>query len=208
MAEMLNKDKYINAILYFLEHINNTWLGKTKLMKLLYYLDFDFYEQHGRSITGDTYVRWELGPIPRNAERILEELAENKDIHVYTTKVGEYDQTRCLSLREFDVSVFTSEEYRELERVAQCWENFTATDMVKRTHREIPYRATEENQTIDYDLAYYRNSDSVTEEDRGEAEILGQIPEVKLLVRRVAKEIEEGTITDYSNVPLDEIPDC
>ncbi len=47
--------KMEQAILFFLEHINNVHLGRTKLMKLLYYVDFDHYEKYGRSITGAEY---------------------------------------------------------------------------------------------------------------------------------------------------------
>jgi len=42
-----NKNKMKQVILYFLEHINNFHLGKTKLMKLLYYVDFDNFEKYG-----------------------------------------------------------------------------------------------------------------------------------------------------------------
>lgn len=51
------KDKMEQAILYFCERINNVHLGKTKLMKLLYYLDFDHMEEYGTPVTGGTYKK-------------------------------------------------------------------------------------------------------------------------------------------------------
>lgn len=39
----LDERKYQRAILYFVAACNNEHLGKTKLMKLLYYLDFQCY---------------------------------------------------------------------------------------------------------------------------------------------------------------------
>jgi hypothetical protein len=35
-----SEEKLQQVILYFLEHINNVHLGRTKLMKLLYFVDF------------------------------------------------------------------------------------------------------------------------------------------------------------------------
>ena len=54
----INEKKYKNAILFFANRIRNGTLGKLKLMKLLYFLDFDFFEKYGRSVTGDEYLRF------------------------------------------------------------------------------------------------------------------------------------------------------
>ena len=72
----INKKKYKNIILFFANRIRNGTLGKLKIMKLLYYLDFDFFEKYGRSVTGDEYLRFELGPVPRMGEKILKERLE------------------------------------------------------------------------------------------------------------------------------------
>ena len=50
-----SREKQKNALLYFIGHTNNSKLGKTKLLKLLYFLDFGFFEKHDRSVTGDVY---------------------------------------------------------------------------------------------------------------------------------------------------------
>jgi len=52
----INKEKYINALLYFIENCNNKFLGKTKLNKLFYYLDFIYYRDHKVSVTLDIYI--------------------------------------------------------------------------------------------------------------------------------------------------------
>ncbi len=45
----IDEKKYKNAILFFAKKIQNGTLGKLKLMKLLYFLDFDFFEKYGRA---------------------------------------------------------------------------------------------------------------------------------------------------------------
>src|SRR2546426_12712220 len=69
-------DKMRQVILYFLEHINNVHLGRTKLMKLLYFVDFDHYEKHGQSVTGAIYRKLPHGPYPNDAEKLIKRMKE------------------------------------------------------------------------------------------------------------------------------------
>ena len=56
------REKLINAIIYFAQHTQ--YLGKIKLFKLLYLLDFEHFRQTGQSVTGLTYSAWKYGPVP------------------------------------------------------------------------------------------------------------------------------------------------
>ena len=87
MATKINQEKYRNAILFFASRIQNGTLGKLKLMKLLYYLDFDFFEKYGRPVTGDEYLRFENGPVPRMAEKFLKQM-DGKDIKISKKKIA------------------------------------------------------------------------------------------------------------------------
>src|SRR4029077_11187228 len=69
-----SEEKLQQVILYFLEHINNVHLGRTKLMKLLYFVDFDHYEAHGQSVTGATYRKLPHGPYPDKVEKLIEKM--------------------------------------------------------------------------------------------------------------------------------------
>src|SRR5258708_26258226 len=61
---IINNDrkKLIAAIMYFAKNTNKC--GKTKLFKLLYFLDFEHFRQAGRSVTGLSYYAWKMGPVP------------------------------------------------------------------------------------------------------------------------------------------------
>ncbi|MFA5000780.1 MAG: Panacea domain-containing protein [Candidatus Paceibacterota bacterium] len=157
MAKIDNK-KYKNVILYFADRIQNGTLGKLKMMKLLYYLDFDFFEKHGRSITGDEYLRFENGPVPRMAEKLLKEM-NGQEIKITAKKVGVglNDQQHIQALRAYDLNVFSREELVMLEEVADKWEKFSGSEMKSATHGEAPWIATKPNEVIDYNLVYYRN---------------------------------------------------
>ena len=154
----INEKKYKNAIIFFAKKIQNGTLGKLKLMKLLYYLDFDFFEKYGESVTLDQYLRFENGPVPRNAEKIIREM-NGKEIKIThrKTKEGMNDQQHIEALDDFDLNVFTKEELIMLEEVANKWEKFTGSEMKMATHGEAPWISTKPDEVIDYNLAYYRN---------------------------------------------------
>jgi len=154
----INEKKYKNAVLFFAKKVQNGTLGKLKMMKLLYFLDFDFFEKYGKSVTGDNYLRFENGPVPQMAEKILKEM-NGKEIKITNKKVanGYNDQQHIEALKEFDMNVFAKEELIMLEEVADKWEKFSGSEMKTATHGEAPWIATKPNEIIDYNLAYYRN---------------------------------------------------
>ena len=154
----INEKKYKNAILFFAHKIRNGTLGKLKLMKLLYFLDFDFFEKYGRSVTGDEYLRFENGPVPRQAEKMIKKML-GREIKINNRKVaaGYNDQQHIEPLTDFDVDVFSREELLMLEETANKWEKFSGAEMKSASHGEAPWIATKPNDVIDYNLALYRN---------------------------------------------------
>lgn len=154
----INEKKYKHVILFFASKIQNGTLGKLKLMKLLYFLDFDFFEKYKKSITGDDYLRFNNGPVPRMAEKILKEMQKNEiKITKRKMKPGLNDQQHIEALVNFDLSLFTREELMMMEEIANKWEKFSGTEMKTASHGEAPWVATKPNDVIDYNLAFYRN---------------------------------------------------
>jgi len=154
----INEKKYKNIILFFANKIRNGTLGKLKMMKLLYFLDFDYFEKYGNSVTGDKYLRWDNGPVPYIAEKILDKM-DGAEIKILKRKVGSgyNDQLHIEALKNFDINLFSREELLMMEEVADKWERHTGAEMKSASHGEAPWIATKPNEFIDYNLAYYRN---------------------------------------------------
>lgn len=154
----INEKKYKNTILFFAKKIQNGTLGKLKMMKLLYYLDFDFFEKYGRPVTGDEYLRFENGPVPRMAEKILKQMS-GKEIKITSRKMpkGYNDQQHIEPLADFNPESFSKEEILMIEEIADKWEKFTGAEMKSASHGEAPWIATKPDNIIDYNLVYYRN---------------------------------------------------
>lgn len=73
MNKLFKYDKAVNSLLYALQNLG----GKTdmhKLCKILYFADQKHLSQYGRSITGDTYIAMQYGPVPSCVDDILKAL--------------------------------------------------------------------------------------------------------------------------------------
>jgi len=154
-----SEEKLQQVILYFLEHINNVHLGRTKLMKLLYFVDFDHYEAHGRSVTGATYRKLPHGPYPDNVEKLIKRMEKAGLVREVKTDHKGYTQHRLITRTgKFDPAKFSGAELQTLERVAADWADATAARIEAATHREAPWAATQDGKTIDYEMAEYRRA--------------------------------------------------
>jgi uncharacterized phage-associated protein len=131
-----DREKLLNAIIYFLEKTG--WYGKTKLFKLLYFLDFEHFKGTGRSVTGSDYFAWKMGPVPVAVQEEIgnpepeADFAESFDIDVKMDKGKKI--VYLVPKVAFDPSHFSKRELRLLEDLAARYEMSTAGEMVEQTH--------------------------------------------------------------------------
>jgi uncharacterized phage-associated protein len=154
----LRKEKLEQAILFFLREANNAHLGKTKLMKLLYFADFDHFEQYDAPITGARYRKLDHGPVADDARTALLALEEAGRVARRDVVSGGYLHHRYEPNEDVDVAVFSPTELDTLYQVAQKWLYHTTTQIEAATHGEAPWIAVKRNEIIPYYLAYYRNN--------------------------------------------------
>ena len=158
----MNLEKYVNAILFFLESVHN--LGRTKLYKLLYFLDFDHYEKYGEPVTGEAYQNKELGPVPVHAEEVINKMEEDGLIDVVPEQVIDFTRHKFVVKVHHDPKVFLPTEIEMLCEVAEKWAHHTANEIVSATHGEAPWIATARDEIMPYPYAYYRNKFAEVEE--------------------------------------------
>jgi len=158
---VFNQKKYQNAILYLCRKLGNEVHGKKKLAKLLYFVDFDLYEKRQKSLTGDVYKAFPMGPFPSRLEEITADMAKEKLLSVDNIKErDDYNATevyRCL--KEPDISVFEEEERKMLDRVVTKYGHLNGKQLEDLSHNEAPYIGTELRKEIPYELAFYRGTD-------------------------------------------------
>jgi len=154
----LRREKLEQAILFFVTHLEIQQLGKTELMKLLYYADFDHFEQYDDSVTGARYRRLEHGPVPDDAWAVLDEMVERKRLVPARVPSGPYDLITFQAQESFDPTAFSASERATLQEVAERFKAFSTKQIENATHGEAPWIAVKPNEIIPYYLAYYRNN--------------------------------------------------
>jgi uncharacterized phage-associated protein len=154
----MNEQKMQQVILFFLERINNVHLGRVKLMKLLYYVDFDHFEKYDRPITAARYRKLPHGPVPDKVDKVIKKMETGEMVKAVNVQNTRFAKHRLIPVNgKFDASLFTGDEISVLESVASRWADATAAEIEAATHVEAPWASTEETKAIDYELAYYRS---------------------------------------------------
>lgn len=121
-----NVNKVRQMILYFLGHMNVGY--KTSLNKLMFYADFLMYREHCVGISGLSYSALPYGNVPNNFKvlyGIFNEVEEIDDEKPYFKPL-----TVC------DLSVFSENEVRVLEYVAEKMAKQASTALSETNHLE------------------------------------------------------------------------
>lgn len=157
----LNENKYKNVILYLTKHIGKgTIVGKKKLYKLLYFVDFDFFEKYDKPLTGDIYHKLLMGPAPSYLDAIVLDMKRDGSLEMLKQKTspGYEDSYVYKALKKPDTSLLSSEEIEILNRVIKLYGDKNGGELEKLTHSEAPYLAVEEGEEIPLELAHYRGT--------------------------------------------------
>ena len=161
----IDEEKYQNVILFLCSKLADKSIhGKKKLAKLLYYIDFDRFEFNESmvSITGDTYVRLKMGPVPNSFEGIVGRMSDLGMLEVSEKLEFEGQKKPTViyrALKEPKMSIFDDEESFILNRVATKYAQLTGKDLEELSHREAPWVAVEHRDEIPFELAFYRGTD-------------------------------------------------
>lgn len=158
---VLHTEKYKQAILYLCVKLGKEVRGKKKLAKLLYFVDFDFFEKNQKYFTGDKYKALPMGPFPISLNEITQEMVKNKALKINSVQERNgYNATEIYTgLKEPQVTIFSKEEKAMLDRVIERYGYLNGKQLEDLTHAEAPYSGTKPNDIIFYELAFYRGTD-------------------------------------------------
>ncbi len=150
-------DKFKEVLLYILNKVGaKPNVGQTVLYKLLYFMDFDYYERYEQQLIGAKYQKNHYGPTPVEFAKIVRKMEEDGDLTEVKNKYFERAQTKYLARRRPDLSVLTAQELQVIEDVLTRLSDKNASEISEYSHGDVPWLATEDGQIIDYELAFYR----------------------------------------------------
>ena len=148
--------KLESLILYFASNIP-LHLGKKKLAKLMYFVDFTAYELLQEPISREKYMKYLYGPMPVRFYDILKDMASKNMLEV-GEQPAEFIPSTIVAKVPPDLSVFTPVELKLIEAITNEHKLSTAKELELKAQAEPPYKMVELNEEIPYHLALYRNT--------------------------------------------------
>ncbi len=152
-----NLDKFKEVLLYILNKVGSKPnIGESVLYKLLYFIDFNYYEKYEEQLIGATYIKNNYGPTPKEFIKIVEEMEAKKEIVKVADKYFQYPQRKYLPLRTPDLSKLNEDERNMIDFVLLILSDMNATQISEYSHQDVPWLTTEDGEVIDYESVFYR----------------------------------------------------
>lgn len=163
-------EKLREVLLYVLEKVGaKPNVGETVLYKLLYFIDFDYYEKTGQSITGLTYLRNHYGPTPtRDFASVVEGMKTQNELEVVETEYFKRNQKKYLPRVNADLSKLNAAELQHINETLRRLSDKTASELSELSHYDTPWLAAEDGKPIDYRGVFYRTSRTAVTEPSDE----------------------------------------
>ncbi len=153
-----NLEKFKQVLLYVLREVGSRPnVGETVLNKLLYFIDFDYFEKFEENLMGATYIKNHYGPTATELVKIIKEMEENGEIEKVKSQYFQREQTKYLPRQNPDLSLFTAQEIEHINDVLARLADKSAKELTNYSHGDLPWLAAEEGAPISYESVFYRD---------------------------------------------------
>lgn len=152
-----NIGKFKQVLLYVLGKIaGKPNIGMTALYKLLYFIDFDYYEKYEEQLMGLSYIKNHYGPTPREFVKTVEQMKKEEDIEEVKSSYFTYEQKKFLPRKEPDLGALNAQEISMIDNVLARYGDMTAAQLTSLSHEDTPWMVAENGEDIDYEHVFYR----------------------------------------------------
>lgn len=153
-----NLNKFKQVLLYVLEKVGSKPnVGETVLNKLLYFIDFDYYEKFEENLMGATYIKNHHGPTPVELKTVVEHMKKEGEIEEVKSKYFTRDQKKYLPLKRADLSILTGREIEHIDDVLARLSDKNANELSEYSHHDIPWLTRKAGEALSYESVFYRD---------------------------------------------------
>ncbi len=155
-----NVKKFKEVLLYLLEKVGSRPnIGETAIYKLLYFIDFDYYEKFEEQLTGARYIKNHFGPTPIEFKGITDQMAAIGEVEKIKSKYFQHEQKKYLPRRSANLKVLSAQEIQHIDEVLArlAWKN--ASELSVYSHSDTPWRVHKMGEEISYETVFYRDND-------------------------------------------------
>jgi transcriptional regulator with XRE-family HTH domain len=152
-----NLQKFKEVLLYILNKVGaKENIGETVIYKLLYFIDFDFYEKYEEQLVGATYIKNKYGPTPVEFVKIVEKMIKDEEIEKVKSEYFSFPQTKYLPRRKPDLTRLKANEIEVIDDVLNRLSEMNASQISAYSHNDVPWKTTEDGEAIEYESVFYR----------------------------------------------------
>lgn len=160
-------EKFKKVLLYILSKVGGKPnVGQTVLYKILYFIDFDYYEKFEEQLIGARYMRNTHGPTPIAFAKIIDELEKDNKIETIKSKFYKYDQTKYLvnPKEVIDLSGLSGTEIAHIDWEIGRLSDLTASQISALSHKDTPWLVAKEKEIMEYEYVFYRPEETSVRE--------------------------------------------
>jgi transcriptional regulator with XRE-family HTH domain len=152
-----NLQKFKEVLLYILNKVGaKENIGETVIYKLLYFIDFDFYEKYEEQLVGATYIKNKYGPTPVEFAKIVDKMIKDGEIEKVKSEYFKLQQTKYLPRRKPDLAKLKANEIEVIDDVLNRLSDMNASRISAYSHSDVPWMTTKDGETIEYESVFYR----------------------------------------------------
>jgi len=152
-----NVQKFREVLLYILNKVGaKENIGETVIYKLLYFIDFDFYERYEEQLIGATYIKNKYGPTPIEFVKIVEQMTAHEELMKVKSEYFNFPQTKYLPRRKPDLAKFRANEIEVIDDVLNRLSEMNASQISAYSHGDVPWVTTNDGEAIEYESVFYR----------------------------------------------------
>jgi len=151
-------DKFKQVLLYILNKVGGKPnVGETVLHKLLYFIDFDYYEKFEENLMGATYIKNYHGPTSIELGSIIKEMQEEGEIEAVNSQYFKYLQKKYLPRMRPNLDVLSAREVEHIDNVLARLSDKNAAELESYSHEDIPWKAAQDGKPLSYESVFYRD---------------------------------------------------
>lgn len=165
-----NQKKFKTVLTYILKKVGGKPnIGMTVIYKLLYFIDFDYYEKFEEQLMGAVYIKNHFGPTPIMFGKIIDEMKAKNEIEEVKSKFYDREQKKYFLNPNYqvDLTPLSAQEIKHIDWELRRLADKTAKELSELSHEDMPWRAAKMGERVEYNGVFYRDEKlSVREYDK------------------------------------------
>ena len=157
-VEEKNLGIFRQVLLYVLNKVGGKPnVGETVLHKLLYFIDFDYYEKFEENLMGATYIKNHHGPTSVELGRILQDMQKHGEVEAVNSRYFKHDQKKYLPRKRPDLDTLSARDIEHIDGVLARLSDKNAKELEHYSHEDIPWKSAQDGRPLSYESVFYRD---------------------------------------------------